>query len=1138
MSAVSLLVVTFSGAIPAAHGQPARGKENAPAAKPPAKEKPATPTEKAPASLELERRVFAGPELVKHPLGLCLDEANRVCLAETRRFFGRGVIESRGRPRRETDDLQTLTLEDRLRFLHAWKEDRELRPEFRLWPEGSNPEDDFFTRFSEQVVVLEDTDGDGRADKRTVAADGFNDPLDGPGAGVFKRGSKTWFACVPHLWLLEDTTGDGVADSRRKLATGFGVRTGWFGHDLKGIVPGPDGRLYFCMGDRGFHVGTEKGKFLEGPGTGGIFRCWPDGSGLEVMARGLRDPQDLAFDEKGNLFAVDNGSEAGDKPRILFVPEGGEFGWEMPFQTLPDRGAWLREEMWQLPEGNHKDPMRPAWVLPPVAHVGASLAGMASYPGTGLPKLYDGSLFVCDFRGSHGQIEAVKLRQRGAGFELQDRHTVDAGPSANDVAFGYDGRLYVSVWGDGWEPNEQGHVYTLAHEKTRAAAPATEVAALFRRGFENLPAGDLPGLLGHADSRVRLAAQTTLAGRGGAGAEILAGVARDASAKLFARLHAVWGIGMSARGSPDAARPLIELLQDRDESVRAQVVKTLSDLGWPGLEDAGKTVRAALGDPSARVRFFAAIASGRIADDEAIPALAELLAREGDHDPFLRHAAVVGLAGCGGPAALVFDLGRHKSRAVRLGVVLALRRHASPLVEMFLHDEDAQVAAEAARAIYDLSIDDSLPRLAAMSGNPEALPKAALSAPFLRRALRAGFRLGREEDLTRLADFAASRNPAIADDLRMLALDLLVVWPNPPARDGIWGRWSPLKGRSSTPRDAEFKRILPAMRERLPAGPLKTRVEELDRKHNTQEPESLLAVVGDESLDSNGRLSALEKLFEISSEDNDQVLAKACAAALQAENAPELRARARTIWAQKDSKAGIPLLVDAIDKATQREKQDAIAALGRLTAEAADLVLARLMRSLITGTLHPAIQLDTLEAAQRRRSPVLRSAIHNYKDELLVKAEKGEPYAEFAVCLQGGDPESGKRVFFTDRKAQCLRCHTVDGRGGIIGPDLSAVGKARNPAYLLESLVNPHAEIVKGYGLIQIALKDGKKVSGILDGESGKELIVDDGQGKRRIPKSEISSRHDPNSAMPPMAGFLTKRQIRDLVAYLATLKG
>jgi putative heme-binding domain-containing protein len=124
--------------------------------------------------------------------------------------------------------------------------------------------------------------------------------------------------------------------------------------------------------------------------------------------------------------------------------------------------------------------------------------------------------------------------------------------------------------------------------------------------------------------------------------------------------------------------------------------------------------------------------------------------------------------------------------------------------------------------------------------------------------------------------------------------------------------------------------------------------------------------------------------------------------------------------------------------------------------------------------------------------------------------------------------------------ANCLACHTVEAKeGSQVGPLLKTVGSQRKREELLESVVNPYAKIVPGYGQVAITLKDGSNVAGGLLKEDAKQVTLRMADGAlKTVPKSEITLQTPPVSVMPPMLGILTPHEVRDVVAYLASLKG
>ncbi|MFN7342815.1 MAG: hypothetical protein ACK5TA_05730, partial [bacterium] len=160
--------------------------------------------------------------------------------------------------------------------------------------------------------------GDGVADQSTLFAENFNTEVTGIAAGVLAWRGDVYATVAPDLWKLRDTNGDGVADKRESLAHGFGLHIAYAGHDMHGLTLGPDGRVYWSIGDKGTNVTSKEGKKFFAPHEGAVLRCYPDGSGFEIFARGLRNPQEIAFDKYGNWFSVDNDSDQkGERERFL-----------------------------------------------------------------------------------------------------------------------------------------------------------------------------------------------------------------------------------------------------------------------------------------------------------------------------------------------------------------------------------------------------------------------------------------------------------------------------------------------------------------------------------------------------------------------------------------------------------------------------------------------------------------------------------------------------------------------------------------------------------------------------------------------------------------------------------------------------
>lgn len=1050
--------------------------------------------------------LFAAEPDLANPVAFAVDERGRVFVCETFRQ-NKGVTDNRGQKREWVDaDLASQSVADREAY-HR----RLLGDTVAEWE-----------KHDDRVRLLVDDDGDGKADRSSVYAEGFNRLIDGTAAGLLARRGELFLTCIPAVYRLRDLDGDGRIGGdppeREIISEGYGCRVAYRGHDLHGLVLGPDGRLYFSVGDRGYRVEHADGLATE-PGRGAVFRCNPDGSGFEVVATGLRNPQELAFDDFGNLFTVDNNCDGGDKARLVHLLPGGDSGWTMEYQYLADRGPWNRERMWELPHEG-----QPFWLVPPLAHLGAGPSGLAAYPGTGLPARFTGRFLLCDFRGgaANSCVRSFALEPSGGSFRVSLDEETFRGLLATDVEFGPDGAVWVSDWVHGWFGEGLGRIWRFLPED-RDERLVAEVQTLLAGDWTGIPTAKLRRLLGHADRRLRLEAQWELVRREESAVFLEALHERGS---LLPQVHALWGLAELSDGGADAAvrQEIMGSLADDAWQIRAVACRALGDLPHAAEPAVLSALAERLTDPEPHVRVAAGIAVGRLGrrglDEDVVERVLAAAARDAEADGFLRHGVVSAVAG-GFSDEQLGRAAADPAAAVRLAACLAMRRRHDPRIAVFL-DDTPPIAAEAVRAIHDLPLPELFPALAARLAEPGGI---RLVPELGRRMVSTAERLGTPAAAGLLAAAAADEQMPI--DPRVMAVEALADWAAPPDRNRVDGRWQPHGSvRDPAVAWAAFKPHLPRVLASRDRDIRRAALAAIDRLAGTDVVTTLSDICRDETWEPIGRGTSLEVLAR-----RDPAGAIALANSLRADRAWQVRAAARRVLAASEPArvlAEIEPLLATDAAAAMAERQANVEILAEIESEAAKDLVARLAEQLEAGTLDPALALEVREAAAERLGRSL--TLPGSDDDLL---------AAWSDALAGGEPQRGRDVFFGKVEASCVRCHRAEGVGGEVGPALDGIGGSRDVRYLLESIVLPNARVADGFQTTIVVTDEGRAVSGIVVAEDEEQLALRTADGELvHIPVASIDDRVAGPSSMPAdLAEKLSRRELRDLVAWLATLR-
>lgn len=186
----------------------------------------------------------------------------------------------------------------------------------------------------------------------------------------------------------------------------------------------------------------------------------------------------------------------------------------------------------------------------------------------------------------------------------------------------------------------------------------------------------------------------------------------------------------------------------------------------------------------------------------------------------------------------------------------------------------------------------------------------------------------------------------------------------------------------------------------------------------------------------------------------------------------------------------------------------------------------------------PVIQREAIRCLRPAATdPRISSALNGRS---VLSPVRRDAAARAELLKPGGDPESGRRLFF-HASVGCARCHRIEDHGGFIGPDLSVIARAGDRKKILESVLEPSKEIAPQFATHNIETKDGQSFSGLLSGEDkdgSVTLTMTDGNGVF-IPGPLISSHTISKTSLMPegLDQGMTTEDLRDLIAFLATRK-
>jgi putative membrane-bound dehydrogenase-like protein len=939
----------------------------------------------------------------------------------------------------------------------------------------------------DRIVVLTDTDGDGKADKSEVFYQGKE--LYGPLSvlaipqvkGGKKAGYRVLVAQSPDILEFTCSGDEPKADGPpKKFLTGFGG----FDHDhgVHGLHMGPDGKLYFTVGDQGLkgvQSADGKGRKFISNNTdcqaGTVWRCDLQGNNLELIAHNFRNNYEACVDSFGEIWLSDNDDDGNQQTRICHVLPGGNYGY---FPRGAGQTHWHEEQ----PGIVHKT-LRTGFGSP---------TGIQFYEGSLLPKQYHNTLMHTD--AGPRELRAFTRKPKGAGYELDKVNMLTSTDNwfrPSDVCTAPDGSVFVADW---YDPGVGGHGMG---DHTRG------------RIYRVTPAGHK----GYAVPGVRLDTKEGFLS------------ALDSSC-LTTRALAISYMYDRVVGNK-------EMTLVSDMAAVVNKVKRTPDVlrarsHWAFLNIQDYELRKTEAAYSAKIHGIQGIRMLEIADVTMFAEVKKLPDTVTSNSPVLTREWLI-LMRKFSAADVIIDFYSMASQYVYnesfagdLTVRAALNiacgtdptRRDAILADFGTHFPEWN--DKVADLVWELQPKSMLPKLG------ELLKDAKLTAPQKARIvdiLAASPELDAGKSMLALL---TSEQPAEvkARALENLRLFLPTKW-NGLAKSGELATATTALLKSDATRLTGLQLVAAA---KFSAG----RAEVAAIARDDQQPTATRV----EAIRTLGQLpsaDSLKTLIEVGSPENSLSIDCVKAIGLMLPNGSKVDATAKEA-------------LDSLKKAVLAPKA---------TTELSRVALAVLAGNRAgTQWLLEAKQKNELpEALSADAGKLLRNSPfqgERNKASLLFPAPgklnpKNLPTAA-ALATRTGDAANGKKLMAASLvgESQCLKCHMVRGQGGQIGPDLSMIGKKGSRENLFESILLPSKAIADQYVSWAVATADGQAISGLLVGETETTVTIRDANGKDyAIAVKDIEKRAKSLVSIMPegLAATLTEDELVDLVEYLTQLQ-